>query len=125
MVRKSRHISMQTRSAASWLGVVLVAGVWILIVQEPFPTVQAATWLAAALLGWLGFFVMTVTVIYGVSHMPVHRSAVILLFELVAGAVSSQLLSDEMMSLREWLGGALIIAAAYWSSQSQVESRHG
>ena len=120
MVRKSRHISMQTRSAASWLGVVLVAGVWILIVQEPFPTVQAATWLAAALLGWLGFFVMTVTVIYGVSHMPVHRSAVILLFELVVGAVSSLLLTDERVLLQEWLGGALILMAAYLAAHAHI-----
>jgi len=120
MVRKSHHMSMQTKSAASWLGVVLVAGVWIMIVQEPFPPVQASTWLGAALLGWLGFFVMTVTVIYGVSHMPVHRSAVILLFELVVGAVSSLLLTDERVLLQEWLGGALILMAAYLAAHAHI-----
>jgi drug/metabolite transporter (DMT)-like permease len=120
MVRKSRHISMQTKSAASWLGVVLVAGVWILIVQEPFPLVQASTWFAAALLGWFGFVVMTVTVIYGVSHMPVHRSAVILLFELVVGAVSSLILTDEQVLLQEWLGGALILTAAYLAAHAHI-----
>ena len=120
MVRKSRRISMQTKSAASWLGVVLVAGVWILIVQEPFPLVQASTWFAAALLGWFGFVVMTVTVIYGVSHMPVHRSAVILLFELVVGAVSSLILTDERVLLQEWLGGALILTAAYLAAHAHI-----
>ena len=120
MVRKSRRISMQTKSAASWLGVVLVAGVWILIVQEPFPLVQASTWFAAALLGWFGFVVMTVTVIYGVSHMPVHRSAVILLFELVVGAVSSLILTDERVLLQEWLGGALIMMAAYLAAHAHI-----
>jgi len=120
MVRKSQRISMQTKSAASWLGVVLVAGIWILIVQEPFPLVQASTWLAAALLGWFGFVIMTVTVIYGVSHMPVHRSAVILLFELVVGAVSSLILTDERVLLQEWLGGALIIMAAYGAAHAHI-----
>jgi len=120
MVRKSQHISMQTKSAASWLGVVLVAGIWILIVREPFPLVQASTWLAAALLGWFGFVIMTVTVIYGVSHMPVHRSAVILLFELVVGAVSSLILTDERVLLQEWLGGALIIMAAYGAAHAHI-----
>jgi len=120
MVRKSRRISMQTKSAASWLGVVLVAGIWILIVQEPFPAVQVSTWLAAALLGWFGFVIMTVTVIYGVSHMPVHRSAVILLFELVVGAVSSLILTDERILLQEWLGGTLIIMAAYGAAQAHI-----
>lgn len=120
MVRKSQRVSMQTKSAASWLGVVLVAGIWILIVQEPFPHVQASTWIGALLLGWFGFIVMTVTVIYGVSHMPVHRSAVILLFELVVGAVSSLLLTDERVLLQEWLGGALIITAAYLAAHAHI-----
>jgi drug/metabolite transporter (DMT)-like permease len=120
MVRKSRRLSMQTKSAASWLGVVLVAGVWILIVREPFPLVQASTWFAAALLGWFGFVVMTVTVIYGVSHMPVHRSAVILLFELVVGAVSSLILTDEQVLVQEWLGGALILTAAYLAAHAHI-----
>jgi drug/metabolite transporter (DMT)-like permease len=56
---------------------------------------------------------MTVAVQYGVSHMPVHRSAVILLFELVIGAVSSLLLTDEVVLIREWVGGIMIITAAY------------
>jgi len=120
MVRKSQRISMQTKSAVSWLGVVLVAGVWILVVQEPFPLVQASTWFGAALLGWFGFVVMTVTVIYGVSHMPVHRSAVILLFELVVGAVSSLILTDEQVLLQEWLGGALILTAAYLAAHAHI-----
>ena len=105
---------------------IAITAVWLGLERLPVPEtvpVQVFGW--ALLLGAVGTTIMTFAVQYGVSHMPVHRSAVILLFELVAGAVSSQLLSDEMMSLREWLGGALIIAAAYWSSQSQVESRHG
>ena len=47
------------------------------------------------------------------SIMPAHRSAVILLFELVAGAVSAQLLTNEVVHPQEWVGGGLIIAAAW------------
>jgi len=111
---------MQTKASASWLGVVLVAGVWILVAQAPLPGVSVGTWFGAALLGWLGFVVMTVTVIYGVTHMPVHRSAVILLFELVIGAVSSLLLTNEQVMPQEWLGGALILVAAYLAAHAQV-----
>lgn len=120
MVRKSQRVAMQTKAGASWLGVVLVAVIWILIVQEPLPAVSAATWGSAALLGWFGFVIMTVTVIYGVSHMPVHRSAVILLFELVVGAASSLLLTDERVLLREWLGGVLIMGAAYLAAHAHI-----
>jgi len=120
MVRKARHISMYTKASVSWLGVTLVAVLWILLVQEPLPSVQLSAWMGAVLLGWLGFLVMTVAVIYGVTHMPVHRSAVILLFELVVGAVSSLLLTNEKVLAQEWLGGALILAAAYLAARAQV-----
>jgi drug/metabolite transporter (DMT)-like permease len=120
MVRKMHGVSLFTKSSASWLGVVLVAGGWILIAGEAVPDVAAAAWGGAAMLGWFGFFVMTLAVIYGVSRMPVHRSAVILLFELVVGAVSSLLLTDEQVLVQEWLGGALILVAAYLAAHAHV-----
>lgn len=120
MVRHTLDLSMQTKAAVSWLGVVLVALIWILVVHEPLPSVAPSTWLGAALLGWFGFVVMTLTVIYGVTHMPVHRSAVILLFELVVGAVSSLLLTDEQVAPQEWAGGALILAAAWLEARAHL-----
>jgi len=123
MVRKMHRVSMRTKSSASWLGVVVVAGVWLALAWEPLPDVPLSTWGGAVLLGWLGFFVMTVTVIYGVSHMPVHRSAVILLFELIIGAVSSLLLTDEQVQLREWIGGAFIMLAAYLAAHTHVKEQ--
>ena len=53
--------------------------------------------------------------------MPVYRSAVILLFELVAAAISSQILTDEIIHLKEWVGGTFIIVAAYVSARSFME----
>ena len=120
MVRKMHHVSMPSKASANWLGVTLVAGVWILLSGEPVPQVSANVWFAAVLLGWFGFVIMTISVIYGVTHMPVHRSAVILLFELVVGAASSLLLTDEVVLLREWLGGGLILLAAYLAAYEHV-----
>jgi len=70
------------------------------------------------MLGWVGF--VTVTVIYGVTYMSVHRSAVILLFELVIGAVSSVLLTDEQVLMQEWAGGVLILVAAWFSARAHI-----
>ncbi len=46
----------------------------------------------------------------------IHHSAVISLIELVAGAVSQQLLTDEIVTVREWVGGVLIVIGAYLSA---------
>lgn len=127
MVRKMHTVTTASKSAASWLGVVLVAGVWILLAGRAMPEVALPVWGGALMLGWFGFFIMTVTVIYGVSRMPVHRSAVILLFELIVGAVSSLLLTDEQVLPQEWLGGLLILTAAYVAAHVQVREheQHG
>lgn len=120
MVRRMGRVSVVFKAAASWLGVVLVAAVWIGVIRQPAPEVSLVTLGGAVALGWFGFLVMTLTVIYGVSHMPVHRSAVILLFELVVGTVSSLLLTDEQVYPREWAGGALILASAWLAAREQA-----
>ncbi len=122
MVRRLQQVSVQVKTVSSWLGVLIVAGIWLLSLEgTTAPVVPGTVWLGAAALGWFGFVVMTLAVQYGVTHMPVHRSAVILLFELVAGALSAHFLTDETVLPREWVGGVLIIAAAYFTARLQVQ----
>jgi drug/metabolite transporter (DMT)-like permease len=61
---------------------------------------------------------ITLLVQYGVTHLPVHRSAVLTFIELVAGAISQQLLTDEIVAVYEWVGGALIVVGAYLAARS-------
>lgn len=112
IVRGSRHVSLHAKTTAAWLGGALLAAVWLLLTTSPVPAAAPNAWWGAAALGLLGIVIMTVAVQYGVTHMPVRRSAVILLFELVVATVSSQLLADEVLKAREWLGGVLIVGAA-------------
>ncbi len=116
-VRRMQDVCVLLKSVCSWSGNVLVALVWIVISQVGVPDVAPQVYGWAILLGLAGFLIMTLTVLYGVTRMPVHRSAVILLFELVAGAVSSLLLTDEVILLREWIGGVMIILAAWLAAR--------
>lgn len=119
MIRRMQAMSVWTKTAVSWIGVLVIAlGMLALTQQTAVPTVAGGVWLGAVGLGVFGIVVMTLTVQYGVSHLPIHRSAVILLFELVAGAVSSYLLAHELIRPQEWVGGALIVAAAYVSAHA-------
>lgn len=120
-VRRTQQVDVLLKSVCSWGGVVIVALAWIILSQTGVPEVAPQVYGWAVLLGLGGFLVMTLTVLYGVTHMPVHRSAVILLFELVAGAVSSQLLTDELVLLREWIGGGMIIVAAWLAARIHAE----
>ena len=118
LVRKMDDISVQMKSASVWAGVVLLALIMIPLLQLDTPRLSHGIFAGALALGLFGILIMTVLVQYGVTHLPVHRSAVLALIELVAGALSQQLLTDEIVSLREWAGGALILVGAYLSARA-------
>lgn len=118
MTRRLQQASVPLKTLTSWVGVMVITITMLLFSgANALPVVSLSVWFAAAALGWFGIIIMTLSVQYGVTNMPVHRSAVILLFELIAGALSSSLLTNELVRSVEWLGGALIIAAAYWAAR--------
>jgi drug/metabolite transporter (DMT)-like permease len=117
LVRKMTDVSVPAKAATVWGGVVLVALIIIPMLGLAVPDVTPATIMAAVALGLFGILFMTLMVQYGVTHLPVHRSAVLALVELVAGAASQQLLTNEVITLREWMGGALILVGAYLSAR--------
>jgi len=120
-VRKLQQTSVRVKTVAAWLGVTIVAIIWILLADVATPQVNNQVWVWTLLIGTAMIIIMTITVQYGVTHMPVYRSAVILLFELVAAAVSAQWLSDEVITGREWIGGSLIILAGYLSARAMMK----
>lgn len=117
-MRRLKHLSDPLKAAVTWWGVVVLVGAWLLLTQAAVPDIAVEVWAWAAVLGVVGIFTATLAVVYGVTKMPIHRSAVILLFELVAGALSAQWLTDEVVSSVEWFGGGLIMLAAYLSARA-------
>lgn len=122
LVRKTQEVSVWVKSLVGWWGVVVVAGLCIVLLSLPMPQVSAGVVGAAVAIGAIGIVLMTLAVVYGVTHMPVHRSATILLFELVAGALSAEWLTDEVVQPNEWVGGALIIIAAMVAARASMKA---
>lgn len=118
LARKMTSVAVAAKSLAVWAGVVLMALAALVLVQAPVPHATPAIVASAVALGALGILFMTLLVQYGVSHLPVHRSAVLALIELVAGAVSQQMLSDEVVSSHEWAGGVLIVTGAWFTARA-------
>ncbi len=121
VTRKTQEISVTAKVLCVWIGVIIVALAMIGLFSIPRPTVAWPVFAGAVALGCGGILIMTVFVQYGVTHMPVHRSAVLALIELVAGAISQQLLTDEIVSVREWIGGILIVIGAYLAARVSVK----
>jgi len=112
MTRRITGLGVRAKTHVAWFGVLLVSIAFIVVKAPALPDVPSTAWGGAIALGLFGFMLSTLAVVYGVSHMPVQRSAVIMLFELVVGAVTAWWLAGETIGLQEWLGGALILSAA-------------
>ncbi len=121
LVRKLQQISVRIKTISAWMGVSIVAAIWIIVADVTTPQVDIQVWVTTTVIGCTMIIIMTSTVLYGVTHMPVYRSAVILLFELVAAAVSAQWLSDEIISGKEWVGGSMIMLAGYLSARALMK----
>lgn len=117
--RRLRHVAGGTRSAWIFCGAIAIAAVpaWL----DPAGALGLAA-LGGAQWGWIGLtglalVAATFSVQHGVAHTPANRAIVILLAELVVAAVASWWLVGEAMSGREWLGGAMIVAASLFSGR--------
>ncbi|MFW5909383.1 MAG: DMT family transporter [Thiohalospira sp.] len=115
-VRHAQAIPLRVKSLAAWSGAPFLAAGAAWASGQGVPS-GAEPWLVALAVGALMMTTMTVTVQVGVTWLPVQQSSVILLFELVAGAVSSALVAGEVIGVREVVGGLLIVAGGLLSAR--------
>ncbi len=66
----------------------------------------------------LGLFFSTLLVQFGVTQIKAVEASSFFLFEIVVAAISSYFLVGETISLKEWLGGILIIAGVILAAQN-------
>lgn len=118
ITRKSSHLTLVAKSYAIWIGVMMVALLFVPIMQTniPSPTVFTLTeWAVMSLIALL-LIAATFFVQYGVAKIEATRASVLFLFELVVAAIASYYLAHETMELNEWLGGSLIVIAAIFAA---------
>ena len=118
LVRKTPELSIEVKSAAVFLGVVVI-GLALGLLEggvEGAGSIRGDALLLAMLVG-LVLVVVNLVVQYGLTHTPANQAVVIFLSELVVAALASWLLAGEAMGLREWLGGAMIVAASLFSGR--------
>lgn len=116
--RKASSLTLKEKSMAVWAGVCLLTLLFLPFAPPAIPvrSITDAQWLLMVSMGVI-LAITTWLVQYGLTHTPATRASVIFMFELVVAAISSYLLAGEEMTLREWVGGALIVAAALYSGR--------
>jgi len=116
LTRRATCLTLEAKSFAVWAGVFVLALVLLPLAGGVIPTPTQVVE-DTGLIVMLGAVLVLATVLvqYGITHTPVTRAAVIFIFELVVAAVSSYFLAGEEMTLREWIGGTMIVAATIFA----------
>jgi drug/metabolite transporter (DMT)-like permease len=117
LTRRATHLTLEAKSFAIWGGVVVLALLLLPFSRIVLPSpaqITAFHWLLMLVLGVI-LMVTTLLVQYGVTHTRVTRASVIFLFELVVASISSYWLAGEVLSMHEWVGGAMIVAATLFA----------
>lgn len=120
MTRKHEHMTINQKALAIWLGVIVVAMICIMFDRNTMPTLDFFTLVDGAIMMViaLSLFFSTLLVQFGVTQIKAVEASSFFLFEIVVAAISSYFLVGETISLKEWLGGILIIAGVILAAQN-------
>jgi len=114
LFRASQSVPVSAKLGVMFLGCFSLAGVLLIGGVEQFPQdMNGNIWwmLVSYALFWL--LVANIGSQWSVTHMESGRSSIIIILELITAVVSATLIAGETMSTIEYIGGALIVAAAF------------
>ena len=111
IVRRIGGLTHTVKMCSAWFGVIVLAGCGILLTQDSFPAVTLNNVLLIIVLGFPLMIIMTWTAQYAVSNLPIYLSSVLFLFEIIVGAVSAVMLANELITVIQFIGIAMILSA--------------
>ena len=112
--RAVQEVKVSVKIGVMFYGTFTLAAFFLLAGVESFPefiSTQAWSGLFFYALVWL--LLANIGSQWGITHMEAGRSSIIIIMELLTAVVSATLIGDEIMNLHEYLGGVLIISAAF------------
>jgi drug/metabolite transporter (DMT)-like permease len=111
-VRAIRDIPMASKSVLQVAGCTACAAVNLGLMATPVTWPGTSAWAGVVVFTLVWIIGGTSTTVYGMSHLPASRAALILLAELISAVVSASWVLQRVPQRWEWIGGLLILAAA-------------
>ena len=117
--RREANVSIEIKSMCAFFGVVVVGGGLVLLGFAParIPSVFSV-WVMLVAIGAVLVGASLVSQ-YGLARVASNRAIVIMLSEVGFAALASWLLANEVPALRDWIGGAMILAASLLSAKAK------
>jgi drug/metabolite transporter (DMT)-like permease len=109
--KMAKKIPMASRSFIPFIFCPPMALISSYFVPTTMPALDALTLLLLVLFAFFWLFGATVLTTYGVSNMEASRASILQVMELFVAIITAMWLGDEILELKEYIGGALIISA--------------
>lgn len=119
--RAAEQVPLASKAVVAFVGSALLGGLFCLLQSTPLPPMGAALWSQVALFGVFWLIAMSAAQ-YGFTHVEAGRAAVLVVVELVVAVLTAAWFGDRELGLREWCGGALVLAAALIAARPPAES---
>ena len=114
LFRAAQAIPVSSKIGSMFFGCFTMAGLFLLAGVEQFPSgISDHAWLMLVLYAVFWLLAANVGSQWSVTHMEAGRSSIIMILELIAAVLSAALIAGEIMSGIEYMGGALIMTAAF------------
>lgn len=110
--RAATGISVSVKALSAFVGCGVVALTLLPLAGHEFPPIDTTLGLKLAAFAVFWLLAAMWTQIYGASNLEVGRTAVLVVFELVAAVVSAMIIAGERLDTLGWIGAALITGAA-------------
>jgi drug/metabolite transporter (DMT)-like permease len=122
--RAAQGMPTATKTVGLCIGCALMALLMILVVPGAPVAAMPSAGVIVGLLAYslLGLALVIVTWQWSVTRLEAGRSGVLAIAELLVAMLTATLIGDEVMLPREWLGAALIVAAAVLEATDTTES---
>jgi len=118
MARFYKHLSVQEKSYAIWSGVVLMAITVLFFFQLDFtPSYSLTPSLLLIGLISLTLVITTLVVQHGLTLVPAVKASPIFLFEIIVAGISAYFLANEVINLKDLLGGVFIVTGILISTR--------
>lgn len=119
--RAAEQVPLASKAVVAFVGSALLGGLFCLLQGTPLPAMDGVLWGQVALFGVFWLIAMSAAQ-YGFTHVEAGRAAVLVVVELVVAVLTAAWFGDRELGLREWCGGALVLAAALIAARPPAES---
>ena len=114
---------LYAKTLAVFVGCGVLSAFLVLVTRQVLPPVSGLILLQLAAFTGIWMMMAMILTVYGVTRLEAGRSAILLVFELVAAVVSAMWIGGERLDGLEWLGAALITSAALLEARSSPNKK--